>query len=78
MNSKLSREIKAEALRLGFSACGIAKAESVDAEAAKAFQSWIQRGGHATMQYMENYEDKRLDPRMLMPGVKSIISVALN
>ena len=78
MNSKLSREIKAEALRLGFSACGIAKAEPVDAEAAKAFQSWIQRGGHATMQYMENYEDKRLDPRMLMPGVKSIISVALN
>ena len=30
------------------------------------------------MQYMENYEDKRLDPRLLMPGVKSIISVALN
>ena len=78
MNSKLSREIKAEALRLGFSACGIAKAEPVDTEAAKAFQSWIQRGGHATMQYMENYEDKRLDPRILMPGVKSIISVALN
>lgn len=30
------------------------------------------------MQYMENYEDKRLDPRLLMPGVKSIICVALN
>ena len=78
MSSRSSHEIKAEALRLGFSACGIAKAEPVDAETAVAFQNWLQLGGHATMQYMENYEDKRLDPRLLMPGVKSIISVALN
>ena len=78
MSSKLSHRIKAEALRLGFSACGIAKAEPVDAETARAFQNWLQQGGHATMHYMENYEDKRLDPRLLMPGVKSIISVALN
>ena len=78
MSSKSSHEIKAEALRLGFSACGIAKAEPVDAETAGAFQNWLHKGGHATMQYMENYEDKRLDPRLLMPGVKSIISVALN
>ncbi|MBR5728797.1 MAG: tRNA epoxyqueuosine(34) reductase QueG [Prevotella sp.] len=78
MSSRFSHEIKAEAMRLGFSACGIAKAEPVDAETAGAFQNWLQQGGHATMQYMENYEDKRLDPRLLMPGVKSIISVALN
>ena len=78
MSSRFSLEIKAEALRLGFSACGIAKAEPVDAETAVAFQNWLQQGGHATMLYMENYEEKRLDPRLLMPGVKSIISVALN
>ena len=78
MSSSLSHKIKAEALRLGFSACGIAKAEPVDAETARAFRNWLRQGGHATMQYMENYEDKRLDPRLLMPGVKSIICVALN
>ena len=78
MSSSLSHKIKAEALRLGFSACGIAKAEPVDAETAQAFRQWLRQGGHATMQYMENYEDKRLDPRLLMPGVKSIICVALN
>ncbi len=78
MSSELSHRIKAEALRLGFSACGIAKAEPVDEETAQAFRQWLRQGGHATMQYMENYEDKRLDPRLLMPGVKSIISVALN
>ena len=78
MSSRLSHEIKAEALRLGFSACGIARAEPVDEATAAAFREWLQSGGHATMQYMENYEDKRLDPRLLMPGVKSIICVALN
>ena len=78
MSSSLSHKIKAEALRLGFSACGIAKAEPVDAKTAQAFRQWLRQGGHATMQYMENYEDKRLDPRLLMPGVKSIICVALN
>ena len=78
MSSRLSHEIKAEALRLGFSACGIARAEPVDEATAAAFREWLQSGGHATMQYMENYEDKRLDPRLLMPGVKSIISGALN
>jgi len=78
MSSSLSHKIKAEALRLGFSACGIAKAEPVDAQTAQAFRQWLRQGGHATMQYMENYEDKRLDPRLLMPGVKSIICVALN
>ena len=78
MNSKLSHKIKAEALRLGFSACGIARAEPVDEATAAGFREWLRGGHHATMQYMENYEDKRLNPRLLMPGVKSIICVALN
>lgn len=30
------------------------------------------------MAYLENYPDKRFDPRLLVPGVRSIVSVALN
>jgi len=30
------------------------------------------------MQYMENYFDKRLDPTLLVPGAKSVISLLLN
>lgn len=30
------------------------------------------------MGYMTNYLDKRLDPRLLMEGARSIISVAMN
>lgn len=73
-----STEVKAEALRLGFFACGIARAESVVEAAAKAFKEWLRLGGHAGMGYMDNHTDMRLDPRLLMPEVKSIISVALN
>ena len=78
MNSELSNRIKAEALSLGFSACGIARAEAVSPDVAEGFTAWLSNGGHATMAYMENHLEKRLDPRLLVPGTKSIVSVALN
>lgn len=74
----ISNKIKAEALRLGFSACGIAKAEAVDEATASAYRMWIAEGNHADMAYLENNIDKRLDPTLLMPGAKSIVCLALN
>lgn len=73
-----SQEIKAEALRLGFSACGLAPAEAVDETAAASFRQWLADGCQAEMAYMQNYEDKRLDPRLLVEGARTVISVALN
>ena len=70
--------IKAEALRLGFSACGLAPAEAVDETVATAFRQWLADGCQAEMAYMQNYEDKRLDPRLLVEGARTVISVALN
>ena len=84
MNSKplnkqdLTNEIKAEALRLGFFACGIARAEHVDKTTTDHINRWLKEGKYANMEYMANYTDKRLDPRLLMEGAKSIICVALN
>lgn len=74
----ISNEIKAEAERLGFSACGIAKAEPVNNDTAAEYRQWLRDGRHASMQYLENNLDKRLDPTLLMPNAKSIISLALN
>ena len=71
-------QIKAEALRLGFSACGMAPAEPVNTAIADAFSRWQAQGMQANMNYMGNYLDKRLDPRLLMEGVRTILSVALN
>lgn len=74
----LTHRIKAEAFRLGFSACGIAKAEPVDASIADSYREWLNDGKNAGMEYLRNNLDKRLDPTLLMPEAKSIISLALN
>ena len=73
-----SDNIKAEALRLGFFACGIAEAQAVDTGTAQLMRRWIAEGDHGDMEYLAHNTDKRLDPRLLMPGLKSIVCVALN
>ena len=79
MSSRLSSEqVKAEASALGFFACGVAKTGPVSATHADAFSRWIAAGGHAGMDYMARNADKRLNPCLLMPGAKSMVSVALN
>lgn len=71
-----SEEIKKEALRLGFDACGISRAENSGEE--ERYMKWISENFHADMNYMNRNIDKRVDPRLLVDGSKSIISVALN
>ncbi|WP_196895063.1 tRNA epoxyqueuosine(34) reductase QueG [Aureivirga marina] len=72
-----SQLIKQEAERLGFTACGIAKATFLEEEA-KNLETWLKNGYHGEMKYMENHFDKRLDPRLLVEGSKSVISLAYN
>jgi epoxyqueuosine reductase len=69
--------IKQEAKRLGFDFCGISKADFLEEEAPR-LEAWLNKGMQGSMQYMENYFDKRLDPRLLLPGAKSVISLMLN
>ncbi len=71
-----SEEIKQEALRLGFDACGICRA--TDSGEEERYMKWLADNCQATMSYMERNIDKRVDPRKLVDGAKSIISVALN
>jgi epoxyqueuosine reductase len=76
-SAKYSHMIKQEALRLGFMACGIAKAEFLEEEAPR-LENWLNNNHQGQMSYMENYFDKRLDPRLLVDGAKSVISLTLN
>lgn len=69
--------IKSMASKFGFDHCGIAKAELLT-EDAKRLENWLNKGMHGSMQYMENYFDLRIDPRKLMPGAKSVITLLLN
>lgn len=72
-----SQFIKKEAKRLGFMSCGIAKADFLEDEAPR-LEEWLKNGFHGQMHYMENHFDKRLDPRLLVDGAKSVISLSFN
>lgn len=69
--------IKSEAKRLGFLSCGISKAEFLEEEAPR-LENWLNKNMNGEMGYMENHFDKRLDPTVLVPDSKSVISLLLN
>ncbi len=70
-------KIKFKAKELGFSAIGISKAEFLEKESSY-LKEWLENGFHGEMQYMENHFEKRTDPRKLVEGAKSIISLLYN
>lgn len=69
--------IKRKAQELGFAGCGVSKAGFLEEEAPR-LEKWLKEGMNGTMKWMENHFDKRLDPTLLVPGAKSVISFTLN
>lgn len=72
-----TEKVKSKALELGFTKVGIAKAEPLTAEA-EHLREWLHRGYNASMDWMFRNVEKRVDPRAIVPGAKSVICVALN
>ena len=77
IKSKWTNSIKTEAKRLGFLSCGISKADFLEEEAPR-LEKWLNNNMHGEMSYMANHFDKRLNPRKLVEGSKSVISLLLN
>lgn len=73
---QLTAEIKTQAELLGFDACGVAVAQNADPE--DRFGTWLKRGFHAGMAWMERNPEERQDPRKRLPGARSVIVVARN
>jgi epoxyqueuosine reductase len=69
--------VKSLSNELGFSYCGIAKAEQLTEDARK-LEQWLNKGMHGKMQYMENHFDLRTDPTKLVPGALSVITLLKN
>lgn len=69
--------IKQRAKELGFLDIGISKAEYMEPEA-RRLEDWLNKGHHGSMSYMANHFDKRLDPTLLVPGARSVISLSYN
>ncbi len=72
-----TRFIKQTATRLGFDYCGIAKAVRLDDDAAR-LEQWLNNDMHGTMKYMENHFELRVNPRLLVPGARSVITLLKN
>ena len=75
--SNYKRLIQAEAKRLGFAYCGFSKADFLEEEAPR-LEKWLNQNRHGEMRFMEEHFDKRLDPRLLVDGAKTVISLMLN
>ena len=71
------QRINALALQVGFDACGVCRADYLF-EQENPLNLWLNNGFQGEMGYMEHNIDKRLDPRLLVPNAKSVISVLLN
>ena len=90
MNSELSNEestvyklpdvstLTTIAKEYDFCACGIVSLTAVDEETAQYYHNWISKKKNAEMDYLANYEDKRYDPRELMPEAKTMICLAMS
>lgn len=68
--------IKARARELGFDQCGVTTVEPPTHT--KEFERWIAEGHHGEMGYMARRVERRQDPRVILPGAKSIVVVGMN
>lgn len=69
--------VKSLAKTEGFSFIGVAKARKLHEEENR-LEAWLKQGKHGSMHYMQQHFDKRLDPTLLVPGAKSVISLMYN
>lgn len=71
-----SERVKKMALEAGFAKAGVAAPE-VDAETKNRFAKWLSKSSHADMHWLAENSEKRLDPKKVMPNVRSVVSLAL-
>ncbi|MFL6830709.1 MAG: tRNA epoxyqueuosine(34) reductase QueG [Sphingomicrobium sp.] len=76
-NESLEEAIRGEAKRIGFAACGFARADATDA-AGLNLRHWLEAGRHGTMGWLEGRADQRVSPRALWPEARSAIALGMS
>ncbi len=74
--TELKRQLRQRALELGFDDCRIATAQSP--AHATEFNLWLEAGAAGDMSWIERGADKRRNPELVLPGVRSVVVLALN
>ncbi len=75
--ASLKEFIRKRAGELGIDMVGFARV-TVPGEEAGRLARWMDDGRHGTMAWMERNQDRRADPTLVLPGVRTIVSAALN
>jgi epoxyqueuosine reductase len=73
LNAALAREAQA----LGFDCVGVTD-PGATGDAGKHFHAFIEAGGHGDMDWLAAHRERRADPRVLWPDVRSIIMLGVN
>jgi len=73
-SSKLTQQIRNYALSIGFDACGFARARELT-EDARSLEKWLREDRNGTMDWMGRNFEKRIDPTVLVPGAKTVVSL---
>jgi epoxyqueuosine reductase len=73
----LKEAIRAEADRIGFSACGFARADCAP-EAGPDLMRWLGEGRHGSMEWMETRAHQRVAPTALWPDARSVIALGMS
>jgi epoxyqueuosine reductase len=66
-----------EARALGFDCTGITSPDAI-ANAGRHFQNFLAAGAHGDMDWLADRPERRADPRVLWPGVRSVIMLGVN
>jgi epoxyqueuosine reductase len=66
-----------EARALGFDCIGVTDPEAI-AQAGKHFHEFLAAGAHGDMDWLAASPERRTDPRVLWPGVRSVIMLGVN
>lgn len=76
MSMEIEEQVRRMAKDCGFDDCRFALAKR--ATHAEEYLDWVQQGLHGEMAWLERNQDRRCDPREVLPGCRSVISLALN
>jgi epoxyqueuosine reductase len=77
MTTSLKQALATEALALGFDCIGVTDPDAI-AGAARHFREFIDQGAHGDMDWLASQPERRMDPRVLWPGVRSVIMLGVN
>jgi epoxyqueuosine reductase len=66
-----------QARALGFDAVGVTDPDAI-ADIARHFRAFLDQGAHGDMDWLAASPERRMDPRVLWPGVRSVIMLGVN